>query len=335
MADSQTRLVEGTDYTVAYENNVAIGLNTARAIVTGKGAYSGTLTATFTIKGNLAQASVSLPGTYDLTYNGEPRVPVPEVRLVGNTLLTVNSDYTVKYSNNVNAGIAQATVTGTGLYYGEVTINFTIMPKSIKGSQTSPIAAMVYNGIPQTPSFTVTDGTKVLMLDQDYTVAYNNNVNAGTAHVIITGMGNYRDSLETTFVINKVEMRSATVIMPNMIYTGNPLYPHPESVTVGNMVLQEGVDYDIVGYGNNVQPGDAQVTLQGKGNFTGAKVANWKVVQQQQGGGTSPNAGNTQTLPQTGDDTNPALIIGGIAAGVVLIGAGTGLVIYNRKKRNK
>ncbi|MCD7843097.1 MAG: S8 family serine peptidase [Clostridiales bacterium] len=46
-ADGNT-LTQGTDYTVSYSNNTAVG--TATVTITGKGAYTGTATATFTIK---------------------------------------------------------------------------------------------------------------------------------------------------------------------------------------------------------------------------------------------------------------------------------------------
>ncbi len=47
--DGTVTLVKDTDYTVSYEDNTYAG--TAKVIVTGKGKYAGTKTATFTIKG--------------------------------------------------------------------------------------------------------------------------------------------------------------------------------------------------------------------------------------------------------------------------------------------
>ena len=46
--DGEKALVEGTDYTVTYANNTAVG--TATVTITGKGNYTGTLTATFAIR---------------------------------------------------------------------------------------------------------------------------------------------------------------------------------------------------------------------------------------------------------------------------------------------
>ena len=42
--------------------------------------------------------------------------------------LAANTDYTVAYSNNINAGTATATLTGMGNYTGTRTVKFTIQP---------------------------------------------------------------------------------------------------------------------------------------------------------------------------------------------------------------
>lgn len=293
--------------------------------------YTGSVSTTFAVKGAIGQAVASLPSsqTQNLFYTGSPITPTPSV-VFGSTTLRQNDDYALSYTNNVNAGTASITVTGTGNYTGEQVINFTIQPKSIRSAQVSPLPAVDYMGVPIEPAVNVVDGTVPLAAGVDYDVAYSANVNAGTAHVTVAGKGNYRDSIDATFVINKVDLRKATVTMPNMVYTGSAITPKPVSVKIGEFSLVEGVDYDIVNYGNNVQVGEAKVTLQGKGNFSGTKVAGFKIVPS---GTNSP--GQTQTLPATGDDTNIPLIVGGAVAGVALVGAGTGLVLYNRKKNRK
>ena len=51
--------------------------------------------------------------------------------------------------------------------------------------------------------FVVKDGTTTLKSGTDYTVSYKNNINAGTATVTITGIGNYTGSVNKTFTIRK------------------------------------------------------------------------------------------------------------------------------------
>lgn len=59
-----------------------------------------------------------------------------------------------------------------------------------------------YDGSPQTPKMTVTLHTKVLTEKSDYTVTYQNNVNAGTATVTVTGEGIYSGSASALFTIH-------------------------------------------------------------------------------------------------------------------------------------
>ncbi len=55
------------------------------------------------------------------TYNGAEHKPAPEVNGLG-----LSADYTVSYSQNINAGTAIMTITGTGNYSGTLSVNFTI-----------------------------------------------------------------------------------------------------------------------------------------------------------------------------------------------------------------
>lgn len=59
----------------------------------------------------------------------------------------------------------------------------------------------IYDGTAKTPSVTVKNGNTTLTNGTDYTVAYSNNVNAGTATVTITGKGKYKGIVKKTFTI--------------------------------------------------------------------------------------------------------------------------------------
>lgn len=63
-----------------------------------------------------------------------------------------------------------------------------------------------YNGMAKRPDVTATYAGKTLVKNVDYTVAYSNNINIGTAKVTITGMGNYTGTIEKTFeILEKTE----------------------------------------------------------------------------------------------------------------------------------
>lgn len=119
-------LLAGTDYTISYQNNVAVG--TAQVTVTGKGNYAGTVAKPFEIVlPDLSGASVSVVS--NVIYTGFALTPVPTVTL-GTKSLVEGRDYAVSYRNNVNAGTASVTITGTGGYRGAATTTFTIVKSS-------------------------------------------------------------------------------------------------------------------------------------------------------------------------------------------------------------
>ena len=59
----------------------------------------------------------------------------------------------------------------------------------------------VYDGQPKEASVTVTIGGTALVRGSDYDVSYLDNVNAGTAKVIVNGSGNYTGAITNTFTI--------------------------------------------------------------------------------------------------------------------------------------
>ena len=63
--------------------------------------------------------------------------------------------------------------------------------------------SFTYIGSPFTPAVSVTLKNTQLIEGTDYTLAYTNHTNAGTATVTVTGIGNYIGTAKRTFVINK------------------------------------------------------------------------------------------------------------------------------------
>ena len=120
----------------------------------------------------------------------------------GNKALLKNMDYTLTYANNVNVGIATVTIIGKGNYQGTTTVMFQITPKSINTVGINPIADQTYRSMAIMPEVLIRDGNRPLIRDVDYTLAYINNVNVGSATVNITGKGNYKDTKSMMFRIN-------------------------------------------------------------------------------------------------------------------------------------
>lgn len=70
---------------------------------------------------------------------------------------------------------------------------------------------VTYTGQSQEPEVVVLLNGNFLMPDAHYTVSYANNVNAGTATVTVTGIGDYTGSTTTTFEILPVELRKENI----------------------------------------------------------------------------------------------------------------------------
>lgn len=121
---SGSSLTEGTDYTVRYVNNKAVG--TAYYFVTGKGQYYGTAKGSFKIRKDSKKIEDCLVGNISsYSYDGREKRPTVTISDFGE-VLKEGEAYTLTYANNVNAGIASILVTGIGEYTGSRTINFKI-----------------------------------------------------------------------------------------------------------------------------------------------------------------------------------------------------------------
>lgn len=136
------------------------------------------------------------------TYDGSEKKPNVTVK-DGLATLISGTDYSITYSNNINAGLATVTITGIGNYSDTISETFTISAKSInEATVILEKTSYIYNGTDKQPSVTVKDGSIALRNKMDYTVSYSDNVNVGTATVIITGKGNYSGTTTKTFTIS-------------------------------------------------------------------------------------------------------------------------------------
>ena len=278
-------LAEGTDYTLSYENNINVG--TATVTATGKGNYSGSKQLTFTIKQNIrpmADCTVQLSPASSYTYDGTAKKPSVTVKY-GSTVLSQGTDYTVAYSNNINAGKATVTVTGKGNYSGSKSVNFTITRKALSASMvTEQGGAYYYARVTVEYRFTVSDGGKALTENTDYMVFYRNAVEAGTATVTIDGIGNYAGALQFDYTISPVSVANVKGKLneTSFNYDGTAKKPVLKTAFISSdsditeYILEEGKDYTL-SYTNNVNPGTGTVTLNGRGNYTGSKSFNFTI----------------------------------------------------------
>ncbi len=204
----------------------------------------------------------------------------------GNYTLVKGTDYKVTYKNNVNVGTATITITAAGdKYYGSFSKNFQIVSATAKPLSKIKIQVGLsdaqYTGKPITKGMTLTDGNYTLVKGKDYTVEYRDNVHAGTATIIITGKGEYYNSVEKHFKIVAPPQTSLTKIklqvgQSNVTYTGKAI-TKGMTLTDGNYTLVKGKDYTVT-YQNNVYAGKATITFTGIGNYKGTVQKSFKIL---------------------------------------------------------
>ena len=228
--------------------------------------------------------SVALnPTTY--TYDGTEKKPGITVKDGTNTL-TVGTDYSFVYSNNINAGTGKVTITGKGNYTGTKIVNFTINKRTLTvkaeaksktyGAGDPGLTYTYSNQVSgQTPKFSgalsraegenvgtyaINKNTLVLVdnspfLANNYTLSY-----VGT---------------NLTITAKNASTFTATLNPTSYTYDGTEKKP---SVTVkdGENLLAVGTDYSFV-YSDNIDAGTGKVTITGKGNYTGTKVLNFTI----------------------------------------------------------
>ncbi|MBQ8935005.1 MAG: leucine-rich repeat protein, partial [Oscillospiraceae bacterium] len=159
---------------------------------------------TFVSLAGLPLAEVTLAAT-TYTYSGTAKEPAVTVKDEKGNVLTKNQDYTVSYQDNINAGTASVTVTGTGEYTGTITKTFTInkADQTLTASISKPsilagaTASITANGI-GTLSYT-SGNTAVATVNASGVVT---GTGAGTAIITVTAAGdsNYNAASKTVSV---------------------------------------------------------------------------------------------------------------------------------------
>lgn len=146
-------LTKGTDYTLTYSNNVNVGTGTVT--IKGQGNFKGTTSKTFSISAR-AMTDTSVANVSSQTYTGNVISPLPTITY-NNKTLKKDTDYTLSYSNNINAGTATITITGKGNFTGMTSTTFIITQKSAEKLNISEIANQIYTGKEIKPNIVVTD----------------------------------------------------------------------------------------------------------------------------------------------------------------------------------
>lgn len=185
-------------------------------------------------------------------------------------------------------------------------ISFMDNLKYLENSNVSLSASsFTYSGTAIMPSVTVTYGQTALANGTDYMVVYRNNVNVGTATVVIVGQGNYSGTKVVTYTIGALPISNASVsAIPDQTYSGQAITPEV-TLTHNSAALVNGTDYT-VSYSNNKNAGTATAVITGIGNYSGTMKTTFRIMPL-----SIYNVYNTEVLNQeyTGKAIKPSMTI--------------------------
>lgn len=271
-------LKSGTDFRVVYLDNVNAG--TARAVVEGIGNYKGSVTKSFSISQKYISAAEITVDDSSLVFDGKPKEPKITARF-GGKLLEEGRDYTLEYLNNINTSNSPAVrIAGIGNFQGAVSKKFAIASRKAEDCVvTLSSESFEYTGGYIKPGVSVTLDGNTLRAGTDYSVAYSDNLSAGTAKVTVTGKMLLTGTLVKTYQITPADIskRCETAFDNKAVYyTGSAAVP-AVTVTKGETVLKNGRDYVLAGE-NNINAGTASVTVKGIGNYCGSVTGNFEIL---------------------------------------------------------
>ena len=247
--------------------------------------------------------------TADYTKGGAR--PEPTIKINGTTL-TAGVDYTIRYRNNGSTGEnGTMIITGKGGFKGTIKIPFAIRQKDLSSANHSGVTLTAPDKVYRDrksnykilPTLKDSNG-KTLKAGVDYdsevkytyakatTLADGTIRQAGTVvlegdtlpigaevRVTVTGRGNYKGTIESSYRIVEKDIKFATVRIENQTYKGKAVTLEPSDITIrmGREKL-EPENYEIVSYRNNNSTGIATVTIKGCGDtYGGTKTVRFRI----------------------------------------------------------
>ena len=219
----------------------------------------------------------SIGGDGNFTYTGvaiKPEILVFD----GLKRLSLGSDFTVSYKNNVNAGAKAEAKVGFRGGYSEtsaIKTNFTIDPADLEKNATAPAMIIASNGKAQKPipEITITESGKSLgKSDLKYTYLDSEKKEVS----VIKDAGDYtveavpkktggnltgKITVPITVTGDKTKLLSngkVNLAKKSYVYTGKPIIPDKDtySLTIDGTKLTEGKDYTLT-VSKNIEPGKA------------------------------------------------------------------------------
>ena len=306
-------IIDPSEYTLAYENNINEGTATLKIVDVANGNYTVSGSKTFqivvhahvwnysasgdtitaTCEGTIGECpvktvTIKLNAPGNLTYDGNAKI-VTVTQSPADVFADIPA-VTYGASGNVNAGKHTASLT-----YGEktATLEFTIAAATPTVAWNNTTASVEYTGSAASitaPTVTLANGeTFNGTISYSYTGTSSGSglpTNAGTYEITasIAAQGNYTAATsmnKLTLTITAKNIAAADIavngVNASYTYTGNPIQPTVTSVTADGKTLDSN-EYEVT-YGTNTtvaQGGSVIVKL--KGNYSGEKTVTFTIL---------------------------------------------------------
>lgn len=307
------KMVLNKDYVLTYTDVNYIGEKNGyqKCIITVKGInnFEGQFNLTYYIVDGIPLSKVkvsnfksSVPYSEDrsFSYNYQDSLVLTYTNSAKETVtLQKYIDYSVEYENYFEPGTATMIITGLGNYSGTIRKTFKITSENLKKAKVNGIITKVnytgYSILQNNLTLTVKNGNNVETLTEgeDYEVSYLNNVKAGTATILFTGIGKYRGVIKKSFKITPYDIKADStkskpyidVEMPDDVsYDIGGAKAKPVVLFKGK-VLTENKDYKL-SYKNNSKIGTIEelgakaptVIITGTGCFSGKLEYRYNIV---------------------------------------------------------
>ena len=264
----------------------------------------------------------------DVVYNGKKQKQEPAVTTKdGKTTLVKETDYTLSYSEDTkNVGEVTVTVTGKGNYSGKVQIKYHITKAPL--TVTTEGATRAYNGQPLTAPGTVTGFVEGENAELQVTGKQTDVGSSKNTYNIVWTETTKADNYQVSDTVGTLTVTAQSIDpgtdseKPNPDYTGAKVNSPKDAVydckehkwipTVTDKAdkkLETGTDYTVEYSTKNFKDvGTIDVTITGKGNYTGTVKRSYKVT---------PKEYTVTTDSATKTYSGTALKAGGKVEGIV------------------
>lgn len=194
---------------------ITVGTYYYRCIVNSDSDYGYTNWTAFTIQPKSLSGNVSFSAVGPYTYKASAYTPTPNVTdTARQVILSLNTDYTIAYSANTNAGTATITYTGKGNYTGTTTSTFVIQKctptlssisaTGITFGQSLANSTVSGTATNATGNFTLSGGTWSYRDSTTKPAVSNSNSTAYTVQYVPSDTANYNTSYSTrTLTVSK------------------------------------------------------------------------------------------------------------------------------------